>query len=157
MAAHKGPGSLRPRCTRSGSSVAAAPIYHLPPTPTKSRCAALLCTWHTTSPSHSSWSDDSNNIRWGTGIMKLLSVKSPPVPCSLFYCRSKYLPQLQFLIHPQHMFMPQFERLNIYTHIKPQVKLQFRIYLCWYIWIANWTTKDSGLNDSRHCLSSIWW
>jgi hypothetical protein len=28
MAAHKGPASLRPRCTRSGSSVAAIPIYH---------------------------------------------------------------------------------------------------------------------------------
>jgi hypothetical protein len=27
MAAHKGPASLRPRCTRSGSSVAAIPIY----------------------------------------------------------------------------------------------------------------------------------
>jgi hypothetical protein len=29
MAAHKGPASLRPRCTRSGSSVAAVPIYQL--------------------------------------------------------------------------------------------------------------------------------
>jgi hypothetical protein len=27
MAAYKGPGSLRPRCTRSGSSVAAIPFY----------------------------------------------------------------------------------------------------------------------------------
>jgi hypothetical protein len=27
MAAHKGPASLRPRCTRSGSSVAAIPVY----------------------------------------------------------------------------------------------------------------------------------
>jgi hypothetical protein len=27
MAAHKGPPSLRPRCTRSGSSVAAIPVY----------------------------------------------------------------------------------------------------------------------------------
>jgi hypothetical protein len=27
MAAHKGPSSLRPRCTRSGSSVAAMPVY----------------------------------------------------------------------------------------------------------------------------------
>jgi hypothetical protein len=27
MAAHKGPASSRPRCTRSGSSVAAVPIY----------------------------------------------------------------------------------------------------------------------------------
>jgi hypothetical protein len=26
MAAHKGPASLRPRCTRSGSSVAAIPV-----------------------------------------------------------------------------------------------------------------------------------
>jgi hypothetical protein len=29
MAAHKGPASLRPRCTRSGSSVAAIPGYLL--------------------------------------------------------------------------------------------------------------------------------
>jgi hypothetical protein len=28
MAVHKGPTSLRPRCTRSGSSVAAIPVYH---------------------------------------------------------------------------------------------------------------------------------
>jgi hypothetical protein len=28
MAAHKGPATLRPRCTRSGSSVAAIPVYH---------------------------------------------------------------------------------------------------------------------------------
>jgi hypothetical protein len=28
MAAHKGPASLRPRCTRGGSSVAAIPVYH---------------------------------------------------------------------------------------------------------------------------------
>jgi hypothetical protein len=27
MAAHKGPASLRPRCTRSGSSVARIPVY----------------------------------------------------------------------------------------------------------------------------------
>jgi hypothetical protein len=27
MAVHKGPASLRPRCTRSGSSVAAIPVY----------------------------------------------------------------------------------------------------------------------------------
>jgi hypothetical protein len=27
MTAHKGPASLRPRCTRSGSSVAAIPVY----------------------------------------------------------------------------------------------------------------------------------
>jgi hypothetical protein len=30
MAAHKGPASSRSRCTRSGSSVAAIPVYHLP-------------------------------------------------------------------------------------------------------------------------------
>jgi hypothetical protein len=30
MAAHKGPDSSRPRCTRGGSPVAAIPIYHLP-------------------------------------------------------------------------------------------------------------------------------
>jgi hypothetical protein len=29
MAAHKGPASSRPRCTQSGSSVAATPNYHL--------------------------------------------------------------------------------------------------------------------------------
>jgi hypothetical protein len=29
MAAHKGPASLRPRCTWSGSSAAAIPMYHL--------------------------------------------------------------------------------------------------------------------------------
>jgi hypothetical protein len=29
MAAHKGPASLRPRCTRSGSSVAAIPVYQV--------------------------------------------------------------------------------------------------------------------------------
>jgi hypothetical protein len=29
MAAHKGPVSLRPRCIRGGSSVAAIPVYHL--------------------------------------------------------------------------------------------------------------------------------
>jgi hypothetical protein len=28
MAAHKGPASSRPRYTRSGSSVAAIPVYH---------------------------------------------------------------------------------------------------------------------------------
>jgi hypothetical protein len=28
MAAHKGPASSRPRCTRSGSSVATIPVYH---------------------------------------------------------------------------------------------------------------------------------
>jgi hypothetical protein len=28
MAVHKGPASLRPRCTRSGSSVAAIPVSH---------------------------------------------------------------------------------------------------------------------------------
>jgi hypothetical protein len=27
MAAHKGPANLRPRCTRSGSCVAAIPLY----------------------------------------------------------------------------------------------------------------------------------
>jgi hypothetical protein len=27
MAAHKGPASLRPRCTQSGSSVATIPVY----------------------------------------------------------------------------------------------------------------------------------
>jgi hypothetical protein len=27
MVAHKGPASLRPRCTRSGTSVAAIPVY----------------------------------------------------------------------------------------------------------------------------------
>jgi hypothetical protein len=27
MAAHEGPANLRPRCTRSGSSVAAIPVY----------------------------------------------------------------------------------------------------------------------------------
>jgi hypothetical protein len=27
MAAHRGPASLRPRCTRSGSSVAVIPVY----------------------------------------------------------------------------------------------------------------------------------
>jgi hypothetical protein len=27
MAAHKGPATLRPRCTRSGSSVAVIPVY----------------------------------------------------------------------------------------------------------------------------------
>jgi hypothetical protein len=27
MAAHKGPANLRPRCTRSGSYVAAIPVY----------------------------------------------------------------------------------------------------------------------------------
>jgi hypothetical protein len=27
MAAHKGPASLRPRCTRGGSCVAAIPVY----------------------------------------------------------------------------------------------------------------------------------
>jgi hypothetical protein len=31
MAAHKGPASSRPRCTRGGSPVAAIPVYHLPP------------------------------------------------------------------------------------------------------------------------------
>jgi hypothetical protein len=30
MAAQKKPASLRPRCTRGGSPVAAMPIYHLP-------------------------------------------------------------------------------------------------------------------------------
>jgi hypothetical protein len=29
MAVHRGPASLRPRCTRGGSPVAAMPIYHL--------------------------------------------------------------------------------------------------------------------------------
>jgi hypothetical protein len=33
MAAHKGPASLRPRCTRRGSSVAVIPIYQCPPSP----------------------------------------------------------------------------------------------------------------------------
>jgi hypothetical protein len=27
MAVHKGPASLKPKCTRSGSSVAAIPVY----------------------------------------------------------------------------------------------------------------------------------
>jgi hypothetical protein len=31
MAAHKGPDSLRPRCTRSGSSVAAIPVLNFLP------------------------------------------------------------------------------------------------------------------------------
>jgi hypothetical protein len=30
MTVHRGPASLRPRCTRGGSPVAATPIYHLP-------------------------------------------------------------------------------------------------------------------------------
>jgi hypothetical protein len=30
MAVHKGPANLRPRCTQSGSSAAAIPVYSLP-------------------------------------------------------------------------------------------------------------------------------
>jgi hypothetical protein len=40
MTAHKGPVSSWPRCTRSGSSVAAIPIYHLPSV--RSRLFTLL-------------------------------------------------------------------------------------------------------------------
>jgi hypothetical protein len=39
MAAHKRPASLRPRCTQSGSSVAALPVYVPPTAPYAGSCS----------------------------------------------------------------------------------------------------------------------
>jgi hypothetical protein len=41
MAAHKGPASLRPRCTRSGSSIAAIPVYIPTGIPATDRCMVV--------------------------------------------------------------------------------------------------------------------
>jgi hypothetical protein len=42
MAAHKGPASLRPRCTRSGSFVAAIPVYQSTSLPVPNRVCICL-------------------------------------------------------------------------------------------------------------------
>ena len=48
-------------------------------------------TCHMPRPSHSSRFDHPNNIGWGVQIMKLLAMRSPPVPCYLVPFRSNFL------------------------------------------------------------------
>jgi len=44
---------------------------------------------------------------------------------------------------------------KFHTHTKQQAKLQFYISQSLNFWIANWKTKDSAPNDSKHSLTSI--
>ena len=50
---------------------------------------------------------------------------------------------------------PSMWLTKFHNHTKQQAKLQFCVSCSVYFWIANWKTKDSALNDSKHSLTSI--
>jgi hypothetical protein len=99
-------------------------------------------------PPQSSWFDYLNNIWWGVGSWRS-SLSSLIHSRYLVPLRPKRLAQ-----YPIHV-PPSVCETKLHTHIKQQAKSQFHIFLSLYFWTANWNTKDSGLNGSRHPPSSI--
>jgi len=104
-------------------------------------------------PTHSSLFDHTNDIGWGTQIIELLFVQSSPLPCYLVPLRSKYLPQHTILEHPQPMCLPHCERPS-FTPIQNNRQNYSSEYLYLYAWMANWKTKDSAPNYSKHSICS---
>jgi len=51
--------------------------------------------------------DHPNNIWWVIEIIKILFIKSSPIPCYLVPVRPKYLPQHPIFQRPQPVFLPQ--------------------------------------------------
>ena len=64
----------------------------------------------TSYPSHSSLFAHPINIWWGVQIIKLLFMKSSPLPCHLAPVRFKYPPQHPIIEHPQYMFLPRCDK-----------------------------------------------
>jgi hypothetical protein len=78
-----------------------------------------------------------------------------PLPCYLVPLTPKYSPQHPINKHPQPMFLPQCER-PVFTPIQNNLQNDIFVYLNLYIfWKANWKTKYSSPNDSKHSLTSI--
>ena len=124
--------------------------------PAKTLYALLLSPYmcYMPHPSHSSWFDYPNNIWRGVETIKLLVMLTSPLPCYLVPLMPKYSPQHSVIIHPQPTFLPQCERPS-FTPIKSNRQNYSSIFLNLYFWIANWKTKDSALNVSKHSLTSI--
>jgi len=77
--------------------------------------------------------------------------------CSFLHSHvtSSLLDTHPILKHPQPTFIPQCERPSFTPIHNNRQKLQFCISSALNFWIANWKTKDSVPNDSKHSLTSI--
>ena len=98
--------------------------------PTTPVCTSpLLHTCHSPRPSHSPWLDNSDTIRWGLQIMKLLIIQPLPVPPPRYLdpLKPKYIPQNPNSRTPSACFPPSMWEAKFHTHIE-KTKLQFRIF-----------------------------
>ena len=89
-----------------------------------------------------------NSIWWGVQIIKFLIMQFSPLPCYFVPLRPKYSPLHPTLKHPQPMFLRYCERPS-FTPIQNNTRNYNSVYLN-HFWMANWKTKDSALNDSKH-------
>jgi len=78
------------------------------------------------------------------------SLLHSPVASSLSGPKSSSAPRSQT---PSAYVSPSVWGTKFHTHTKQQATLQFCISL--YFWIANWKTKDSAPNDSKHSPNSV--
>ena len=117
-------------------------------------CVSAACQiGHMPCPSHSSF-DRPNSIWRGVQIMGLLALYSSPFPCYLVPLRPKYILStvlsntlnLLFIVSVRvqvsHSYKTTGEVIFVYVFIP----------LYSYLWTANWETKYSVPNDSKHSM-----
>ena len=83
-----------------------------------------------------------------------ITLCSLPHSCYLIPLRPKY-PQHPILEHTQPTFLTQYNQPS-FTPIQNKRQKYSSVYLnSLYFWTANWNTKYSALNDSRHSLTWV--
>ena len=110
-----------------------------------------------TCPTHLIFLDLINRIQFGEEYKPLSSSLCIFLhsPCYVVPLRSKYSPQDPILKRSQTTFLPQCERRR-FTPIKNNRQNYISVYLLTlHFWIADWKTKDSAPNDSKHSLTSV--
>jgi hypothetical protein len=111
------PTYWRPLLILSSYQHLGIPSGLLPPgLPTKSLYAPPPHTCNMLRPSHSSWFPQPYNIWWSVLIIKLLVMKSSPLPCHLVPLTPKFLPQHPILDTPSTSVSPSLWETKFHTH-----------------------------------------
>jgi hypothetical protein len=97
-------------------------------------------TRHMPHPSRSSWFDHQNDIWWGVQSIKLLVCRLIHSPVTSFLLRSDI-----FLSTLKDQASHPYETTGKITVLYIFINL-----------LANWKTKDSTTNYSKHSRTSIW-
>ena len=100
-------------------------------------------------PSHSSQFYHLNNIGWGVQIIRWYSFLHSPVTSSLLG------PNILNILFSNTFSL--CSSLNVSNQVSHPYKTTGKIYISWSLnfLIANWKSKDSAPNDSKHSLTSI--